>query len=114
MLSVCAAVAVAAVVLVSTGTGGDGDSTRTTVEATPKVDAAAQHRTLTRLAAEDLVRNFRDQGNTNVRGTNVRCRSVVKGEWSCSYVAGGKTCAAKVSGTPADPQTHLSCGSRDE
>ena len=66
---------------------------------------------LNRLAAEDLVRNFRDYGNRNVRGTQVHCRAAGEGGWRCSYVVEGKTCAAAVSGTFDDPETTVFCDS---
>ena len=66
---------------------------------------------LTRLAAEDLVHNFPDHGNRNVRGTQVHCRAAGGGGWRCSYVVEGKTCAAAVAGTFDDPETTVFCDS---
>ena len=111
LLSVLVALAIAAVVLVTgEDTQSTGEGTQTNGDVTQSTGDATQSRTLSRLAAEDLVRNFRDQSNRNVRGTRVRCRAADKGEWRCSYVVGGKTCTAEVSGTPNDPETNL-CGS---
>ena len=114
LLSVVA-LAIAAVVLV---TGDDtqmstGDDTQTfTGDDTQTFTGDdTQSRTLSRLAAEDIVRNFRNQSNRNVRA-RVRCRAADEGGWLCSYVAGGKTCTAAVSGTRDDPEINLFCGSK--
>ena len=110
LLSIVVALAIAAVVLI-TGEDTPSTSERTQSTSTQSTGNATQSRTLSRLAAEDLIRNFRDQSNRNVR-TRVRCRAADKGGWLCSYVDGGKTCIAEVSGTPDDPKTNLVCGSK--
>ena len=80
LLSVFAALAITAVVLVTgEGTQSTGDDTQSTGGITQSTGEVTQSRTLSRLAAEDLVRNFRDQSNRNVRGTRVRCRAADKG-----------------------------------
>ena len=112
LICICVALAVTAVVLVSgEATQSTFENTQTTGEVTQSTGQDARSRTLSRLAAEDLVRNFRDHGNRNVRGTHVRCRDGDKGQWLCTYVVDGKTCAAAVSGTPDDPETTLFCDS---
>ena len=112
LLSVYVALAIVAVVLVTgDDTKSTGDATQSTSDVTQSTgDDARPH--AEPLAAEDLVRNFRNQSNRNVRGTRVRCRAADKGEWLCSYVVGGKTCTGEISGTPDDPEVNLFCGSK--
>ena len=107
------ALAIAAVVLVTDDdTQSTGDDTQSTGDVTQITGADNHSRRLSRLAAEDLVRNFRNQSNRNVRGTQVRCRAADKRRWLCSYVVGGKICTGEISGTPDDPEVNLFCGSK--